>query len=135
MPMAAITVESTVVRFNNITADSIVANASITAPSIYGGTFYNADGDAYLTVGDDLNFYGSATTGAPLFTVFDDIGTMDLKAYNNTFLSYSSTASQAFTSGNWKFYGQIILTSGVHYGTLAQRPAAGTAGRIFFVRS
>ena len=68
-----ITVDSAVVRFSNIVADSVVANSSITAPNIYGGTFYNSAGGAHLSLGGgnygDLTLYSSS--GQASFKVED----------------------------------------------------------------
>ena len=44
-----IVVDSQVVEFSKIVADSIVANASISAPSIFGGTLYDLDRDVSLS--------------------------------------------------------------------------------------
>lgn len=139
-----IVVDSAIVRFSNIVADEIVANASISSPVITGGTISGAEiqstgtfqGVTYGTFVNDGNIdlkwgntiYGRITLGGALgettFQTFDDI-TLTLEA--SGFLKLKSG-----TGGKSAFAGLIL--DGSMYGTLAQRPAAGTAGRIFFVR-
>lgn len=131
-----VVVDSVVARFTNIVADSVVANASITSPNIYGGVFYNSAGTAHLTVGNDLNFYSAITSSSALFTIYDDVGSVRLKGYNKEFLAYTDLTSRATALGNWQFSGPIILSSGVQYGTQSQMNSiTPTNGRIFFVRN
>lgn len=78
---------------------------------IYGGTFRNPDGTSYIKMNDghygQLDFYSSSTTGGPIFSIIDDIGTVSLKAYNSVdFLSYLH-GSGTYAKGNWYFTGNV----------------------------
>lgn len=140
-----VTVDSAVVTFSSIVADSIVANASITSPVITGGTISGTEiqststfqGVTYGTFINDGNIdlkwgntiYGRITLGDALGeTKFRTFNYIDLILEASGFLKLKSG-----TGGNSGFAGLILDSS--MYGTLAQRPAAGTAGRIFFVRA
>lgn len=76
-----ITVDSAVVRFSNIIADSIVANARITAPKIYGGTFFSTTGAGSLSI-------NAGSTLAEMVFTNEDISAEVLKA---SMESYGST--------------------------------------------
>ena len=140
-----ITVDSAVVQFSSIVADSIVANASITSPVITGGTISGTEiqstntfqGVTYGTFINDGNIdlkwgntiYGRITLGGALGeTTFRTFNAIDLTLEASGFLKLKSGTGA--TSG----FAGLILDSSM-YGTLAQRPAAGTAGRIFLVRA
>ena len=103
-----IQMQATTITMTNVVADTIKARASIESPKIYGGTFYNEDGTARLVVGEDLTFYGSHTTGK-LFEIYDEIGTVDLKAYNRTFLSYDSSNNKVWAFGTWDFSNATVI--------------------------
>lgn len=135
-----ITAKTAVVRFNNIVADSIAANASISSPSIYGGKYYNAQSTspAYMAM---LNsgfpswglYYNN---GTPKFRISDESGpnsTLNF-IYETSIIATAASGGVTFPK-NLVAGGAIILTEGQNYGTLAQRDAqTATAGRLFFVR-
>lgn len=125
-----ITVDSAVVRFSNIVADSIVANASIVAPTIY------ATGQRrYLEVTTNGITYNSKVGSSfqPSWSIGNSTSannTLAINSYTDQGSIMIGCAGRLYLQGN----GGLVL-NGAMYGTLAQRPAAGTAGRIFFVRS
>lgn len=128
-----ITVDSAVVTFSSIVADSIVANASITSPEIYGGKFYSSVNGPYAIVSDhsgwvDFKLMNGNTVP---FEFYEDVGHVTIKSYGDNFLILDNTTQG---SEYLKILKPFVLTSNVNYGTLAQRPAAGMPGRIFFVR-
>lgn len=53
-----------------------------------------------------LDFYSSSTTGAPIFSIVDNIGTVEFQAYNNAFLSYMS-GTGTYATGEWYFLGNV----------------------------
>lgn len=125
-----ITVDSAVVRFSNIEADSIVANASIVAPTIY------ATGQRrYLEVTTNGITYNSKVGSSfqPSWSIGNSTSannTLAINSYTDQGSIMIGCAGRLYLQGN----GGLVL-NGAMYGTLAQRPAAGTAGRIFFVRA
>ena len=92
-----------------ITADEVAARATITAPNIYGGRFYNSDGDAYLQVGDDLMFYGGGTYGAPLFAIVDEYGTVEMEFYGTRVLNYNDGLEKIMAFGTWDFSRATVI--------------------------
>ena len=140
-----IEVDSAVVTFSSIVADSIVANASITSPVITGGTISGTkiqststfQGVTYGTFINDGNIdlkWGNTIYGR--ITLGDALGETKFRTFNFIDLTLEASGFLKLKSGtgaNSGFAGLILDSS--MYGTLAQRPAAGTAGRIFFVRA
>lgn len=125
-----ITVDSAVVRFSNIVADSIVANASIVAPTIYA-----TGQQRYLEVTTNGITYNSKVGSSfqPSWSIGNSTSannTLAINSYTDQGSIMIGCAGRLYLQGN----GGLVL-NGAMYGTLAQRPAAGTAGRIFFVRS
>ena len=92
-----------------ITADEVAARARIEAPNIYGGRFYNADGDAYLQISDDLKFYGGGTYGVALFSVIDEYSAATIDFYNHPILRYSDATGKVYALGTWDFSGATVI--------------------------
>lgn len=93
--------------FGNLTTNGNVtlqgANTTITAPNIYGGTYYNANGSAHLEIGSDLEFWASHTVGNPIFSLYDDIGTVELQFYGQATLRYNDMSGETLAVGEWMY--------------------------------
>ena len=92
------------------------ANTTITSPNIYGGTYYNSAGDAYLSIGSDLAFYNNITLNDPLFKIYDNVGTAQMALYNDIILEYvvetPPTPSYVRADGEWHFTGKVTMPDG-----------------------
>ena len=85
----------------------------ITSPKIYGGTYYNSTGSARLEIGGDLEFFSTITQNTPLFMIQDAVGTVDLKFYNRSIMTYVDAATPYVNArGEWHFTGKVIMPDG-----------------------
>ena len=76
---------------------------------IYGGTFRNLNGTSYIKMNDghygQLDFYSSSTSGAPLFSISDNIGGITMYVLSHGILSSSGNDTWAY--GDWYFSGNV----------------------------
>ena len=130
-----------------VTADYVKANISISAPTITGGTitgvningaaFHNANGNAWLELGDDIYGYGDMilyaydkSTGSrrEVFRVYDGVGSGSLRIYENTVMR--GTADGVTAVGKWSFGSsntKLIVPCGYSL------PSSGESGQVFFL--
>lgn len=116
--LATETLDLTVKAVNisgTLTADAVRANATINAPRIYGGTFYNSDGDASLLVDDDLIFDSPFTFNKSYhaFEIRDYTSSMDMRMHGEEVLEYSDDLDTVFGLGNWQFGRTVKFTGTV----------------------
>lgn len=99
----------------DITADAVVANAKITSPSIYGGTFYNSNGSASLKVDYDLIFNSRFTSDEDYdaFLIRDDAGSVEMSMYGDNILTYDAGNIRIISPRDWRFLGTIKFTGTV----------------------
>lgn len=116
---------------------SFTGNVEISGNAIAGGTitgaaFQDSGGTAKLCLGadsgssvGDLNLIRISGSGAEtnIFSVFDDLTMIDLKAFGNIFLS-SSTSGTTYPSGTWDFTNCDVKA-------LAGGGSGGTATAVF----
>lgn len=87
-----------------------ISSPTIEGATIIGGKFCSAqDEDSYIIMNDDgsgrLDFYSSNTSGAPIFSVIDYIGSVRLSAYDEGFLV--TQGDQTWAHGDWHFSGTV----------------------------
>lgn len=92
------------ITMTNVVADSISAKAYIYSPTIYGGRYYDSNGDAYieLTTDGDLR-YRSANTSGRFFDIEDWLGVIKFMGYGSEFLRYVHEENVCRAIGNWDF--------------------------------
>lgn len=98
-----------------ITAKYVAAEATITSPSIYGGTFYNSNGSASLEVGYDLIFNSRFTSDEDYdaFLIRDDAGSVEMSMYGDHILTYDVGNRRITSPRDWRFLGTIKFTGTV----------------------
>lgn len=99
-------------RDGNVTTNGNVtlqgANTTITSPNVYGGKYYNSAGDAHLEIGNDLKFFSAMTQDAPLFTIYDNAGTADMKFFDRSIMTYVDDATPYVSVHEmWRFTGPL----------------------------
>lgn len=80
-----------------------IEGAEIKGGKIRGGRYYNTVGDANLFIGDsafgDFRFYNKNNNS--VFEIYDNLDSIDLMSYNQTFLRSGSFGS--YPQGTWDF--------------------------------
>lgn len=86
-----------------------ISSPTISGGEIRGGRFANLDGTSYLKMNEDhygqLDFWSSSTTSTPLFSLIDEIASVSLNAYNESFLV--TQGDQTWAHGTWNFTGSV----------------------------
>lgn len=146
-------VDSIVAKFSNIEADSIVANASIVSPTIYGGHFYATGEGAYDEaayyiydkyengkLGNKVGYLSYDSNGAG--EDYENKYRVLLTTLENTALKIQSAGNMSLTANGpggiyvmspLRIFGGIYLSQD-SYGSLANRPS-GTRGQVYFATS
>ena len=129
-------VDSAIVKFSNIVADTIVANATISSPNIVGGKFGNSDNSAYVAMSPtgfaDFGIYYANDT--PKFRISDTEG-----PGSSLYFIYETTPIAMAGSGGVTFLKDLTvreefsLTSGYGYGSTLPSASTAKTGQVFFV--
>ena len=86
-----------------------ISSPTISGGEIRGGKFANLDGTSYIKMNEDhygqLDFWSSSTSNTPLFSLIDEIASVSLNAYNESFLV--TQGDQTWAHGTWNFTGSV----------------------------
>lgn len=92
-----------------------IVGGEINGINIYGARFYDDQRESFIEMNNDgsgrFDFYSSNTSGAPLFSVIDYIGSARISAYNDPVL-VCTDGGMVTAYGDWHFNGNVSGISG-----------------------